>query len=316
MASREQSVRFESFDEALAESPEIYGRIDVLCAGWPCQNNSIAGNREGHKGEKSGLWSEVRRILGIFRPKWFIGENVPGLFSVNDGEDFWQVISDIDSLGYCVAWDVLDSKNFGVAQRRERVIIVGSFGNIGAGKVLFEQESGDRDSKEDSEIRTVGLCVSTRDGERQDPSSENIIASVITATDYRRVPIGQFGNEGNLITGKPLMASDDKLRGIQSDGGNFVFNTIRCETGQASEQKWNDGLISHTLGTSKRGTADRIWEETHIASANANREGTVAGISYEFHSPRGVVIGNAVSVPVAKWIGQRIMEYEKCLNPS
>jgi DNA-cytosine methyltransferase len=310
MASRKNGICFKNFDEALAECPETYGRIDLLCAGWPCQDNSIAGTRQGHKGKRSGLWKDVKRILGIFRPQWFVGENVPGLFSVNGGEDFWQVISDLDSLGYCVAWDVLDSQKFGVAQRRERVFIVGSFGNTGAAKVLFEPESGDRNIAKDTQVRTVGLCVSARDGERQDPSGENLAASVITATDYRRTPIGQFGNEGNLVVSKPIMSSEDKMRGIQSDGRNIVVNTIRCETGQASEQKWNDSLIAHTLGSSQRGTAGRIWEETHIATADTDREREASGISYELVSPRGVVIGNAVTVNVAKWIGERIMSYE------
>lgn len=289
MASRKQSICFKSFDEALARSPETYGCIDILCAGWPCQDNSIAGTREGMQGERSGLWKEVRRILGIFRPKWFIGENVPGLFSVNNGKDFWQVISDLDSLRYCVAWDVLDSKNFGVAQRRKRIIIVGSLGNIGAGKVLFEPESRDRNIKTDDEVRTVGLCVSTRDGERQDPSTENLVASVITATDYRRTPIGQFGNEGNLVVTKPIIASENKMRGIQSDGGNIIL---------------------HTMGTSKRETADSIWEKNCIATSDHDGKREATGVSYEFHTPRGVVIGNAVTVNVAKWIGERIMKYE------
>jgi DNA (cytosine-5)-methyltransferase 1 len=77
--SRNNAVCFESFEEALAKSPEAYGHLDLLCAGWPCQDNSIAGSRKGHKGKRSGLWDEVRRILGIFLPKWFVGENVPGL---------------------------------------------------------------------------------------------------------------------------------------------------------------------------------------------------------------------------------------------
>jgi Site-specific DNA methylase len=172
--SGKHGVCFESLEKALAEHTQTYGHLDLLCGGWPCQDNSIAGSRKGHQGEKSGLWKEYKRLVGLFLPRWIVAENVPGLFSVNSGKDFWEVISDLDSFGYCVAWDVLDSQNFGVAQRRKRIIIVGSLGNIGSGKVLFEQESGSRDIKADDEIRTVGLCVSTRDGERQDPSSENL----------------------------------------------------------------------------------------------------------------------------------------------
>lgn len=268
--SGDNAVCNKNLEQALAEYTKAHGRIDVMCGGWPCQNNSIAGNRKGHAGEKSGLWKEYRRLIELFLPRWVVAENVPGLFSVNNGKDFWHVISDLDSLGYCVAWRVLDSRYFGVAQRRRRVFIVGSFGNIGAGEVLFEQESGNGNHKTDSEARTVGLCFSTRDGERQDPNSENIICA------------------------KPIMASDEKLRAIQSDGGN---------------------IISHTLGTSKRGTAGRIWDETNIAALNTEREREASGISYELVSPRGVVIGNAVTVNVAEWIGRRIVEYEQGNRP-
>jgi DNA (cytosine-5)-methyltransferase 1 len=58
------------------------GAIDLVYGGWPCQGNSVAGKRAGLSDERSGLWHEVRRVLRELRPRWFVGENVPGLLSV------------------------------------------------------------------------------------------------------------------------------------------------------------------------------------------------------------------------------------------
>lgn len=289
MASRKNGVCFKSFDEALAEHPKTYGRIDLLCAGWPCQDNSIAGKRAGHKGDKSGLYIHFERCLRLFMPRWFIGENVPGFLSVNEGKDFFTVIASLQEIGYGVSWRILDSQYFGVAQRRRRLFIVGYFGQPCPPEILFEQEGSSRNTKTDNEIRTVGLCISTRDGERQDPSTENLVASVVMATDYRRIPCGQFENEGNLVA-KPLLASENKLRGIQSDGGNFIAGKITSST---------------------RGVAGRLWEETHIAETDCERERETSGISDELVAPKGIVIGNAVTVNVAEWIGKRIIRYEQ-----
>jgi len=198
--NRNHAVCFKSLEKALAESPETYGCLDLLCAGWPCQDNSTAGKRAGHAGKKSGLWKELRRIIKLLCPKWLVLENVPGLLSVRGGKDFWQVIADLDELSYCVAVKLLDSQNFGLAQRRKRVFIVGSFGNTNASKVFLEQKGSRRNDSSVREIRQRGLCLSTRTGERQDPTAETYVANVIQESDYGKTQHGQFGNEGNLVS--------------------------------------------------------------------------------------------------------------------
>ena len=114
----------------------------VLTAGWPCQGNSVAGRRGGMDDARSGLWSHVVRLLADFRPAWFVGENVPGIFSVNDGRDWDIVRHDLADLGYGFCWRVLDARYFGVPQRRRRLIIVGRLGDTGAApaQVLLEPE--------------------------------------------------------------------------------------------------------------------------------------------------------------------------------
>jgi DNA (cytosine-5)-methyltransferase 1 len=114
--------------------------VDLICGGFPCQDLSIAGKREGLTGERSGLWFEFARIIEELKPGWVVIENVPGLLSSNKGRDFAVVLSGLVERGYGVCWRVLDSQYFRVAQRRRRVFIVGSLGNGRAAEVLFERE--------------------------------------------------------------------------------------------------------------------------------------------------------------------------------
>jgi DNA (cytosine-5)-methyltransferase 1 len=96
--------------------------------------------RDGEE-TRSGLFFEFLRIIGELLPPWLVVENVPGLFSSNAGQDFQWVIDSIAERGYLLAWRVLDSRHFGVPQRRRRVYLVGSSGDRPhPAKVLFERE--------------------------------------------------------------------------------------------------------------------------------------------------------------------------------
>lgn len=143
--------------------------VDIICAGSPCQDLSIAGKRKGLNGERSGLFRTavdiVRRIrasTGGMYPRYFVWENVPGAFSSNKGADFRAVLEEIGQaeipmpengkwanagmaeLPQCeIAWRVLDAQYWGVPQRRRRIFLVADFGTETrcAGEILFEPES-------------------------------------------------------------------------------------------------------------------------------------------------------------------------------
>lgn len=139
----------------------------ILTAGWPCQDFSVAGRRAGLDGARSGLWWEVVRILAELKPRWFLGENVPGLLSsvcdpeceggcmARHGGAFGAVLGSLGQLGYGVAYRVLDAQFFGVPQRRQRVFIVGHLGTpfTAPAQVLLEPEGGERDSAAGREAR-------------------------------------------------------------------------------------------------------------------------------------------------------------------
>lgn len=166
--------------------------VDVICGGSPCQDLSVAGQRRGLAGERSGLFMEQVRIVKemrnadenrglpdhLVRPRYLVWENVPGAFSSAQGEDFRAVIEEIVRIkdGAChvprpdtgrwepsgaailgdrfsLAWRVLDAQYWGVAQRRRRIFLVADFGGRTAPKILFEQDRLFGDSSESRSTR-------------------------------------------------------------------------------------------------------------------------------------------------------------------
>ena len=151
--------------------PDTLTPVDIICAGSPCQDLSIAGKRKGLDGERSSLFKTAISIFHQMRertgrPRFFVWENVPGAFSSNKGLDFRAVLEEIGQteipmppngkwasagmveLPQCqIAWRVLDAQYWGVPQRRRRIFLVADFAADGrcAGEILFEPEgmSGD-----------------------------------------------------------------------------------------------------------------------------------------------------------------------------
>lgn len=99
--------------------------FDCLVGGFPCQAFSIAGKRGGFDDTRGTLFFDLARILRAKRPRLCVFENVKGLISHDRGRTFDTIIRTLDELGYDCQWQVLNSKNHGVPQNRERIIIVG-----------------------------------------------------------------------------------------------------------------------------------------------------------------------------------------------
>lgn len=116
---------------------------NVWCGGFPCQDLSLAnqGKRKGLSGNRSGLFFTYAELIRQRKPDWIIIENVPGLLNSNEGEDFRMVIETLDELGYGLSWRIFDAKYFGTPQRRRRVYIVGSLGDMRSARVLFDTDT-------------------------------------------------------------------------------------------------------------------------------------------------------------------------------
>ncbi len=99
-------------------------RVDVICGGFPCQDVSLAGARAGLEGKRSTLWGEMHRLICEVEPRWVLVENVPGLFSSDDGSFFGNILGDLASAGYDAEWGVLSAAGVGAPHLRRRVFII------------------------------------------------------------------------------------------------------------------------------------------------------------------------------------------------
>ena len=120
---------------------------DFITYGFPCQDLSVAGKREGLDGKRSGLFYEATRLIRELRSRgcglrFAVAENVAGLFSADDGLALARCIRELLDCGACEpGWRLLDSQYFGVAQRRKRVFIVSDFGGESCDQILAITES-------------------------------------------------------------------------------------------------------------------------------------------------------------------------------
>jgi len=131
---------------------------DCWTFGAPCQDFSIAGNREGLEGDRSSLVREVFRLVREtkeeYRPQWLLYENVKGMLSSNKGLDYLEILIEMESLGYDIEWQLLNTKYYGVPQNRERVFTLGHLRGRG-GRKIFPI----RGITESSDIKVIGTTA-------------------------------------------------------------------------------------------------------------------------------------------------------------
>lgn len=98
---------------------------DVVLGGFPCQGFSLANTGRREDDERNALYLEMLRVVRDKKPRAFVAENVKGLVMMAKGEVLRRIVKDFEDLGYDVTWRLLNAANYGVPQRRERVVIVG-----------------------------------------------------------------------------------------------------------------------------------------------------------------------------------------------
>jgi DNA (cytosine-5)-methyltransferase 1 len=226
--------------------------IGLLVGGTPCQSFSVAGLRKGLDDPRGNLALTYVGILDKFRPKWCIWENVPGVLSSGGGRDFGSFLGALGELGYGWAYRVLDAQNFGVAQRRRRVFVVGCLGGWeSAAKVLFESESLSGNiakGRSSWEETTTVAGISTQ------------LCGPLTARDYKGISSDDCNERYMKMVATPKIASclettcNDYSR---ADGFNMILQPIPIHA-QATQYKGgganrnNDGK-GNGLGIGKPG---------------------------------------------------------------
>ncbi|HGQ4269668.1 TPA: DNA cytosine methyltransferase [Streptococcus pneumoniae] len=242
------------------------GSVDIICGGFPCQAFSIAGNRRGFEDTRGTLFFEIARFASILRPKYLFLENVKGLLNHENGVTFETIISTLDELGYNVEWQVLNSKNFGVPQNRERVFIIGHLRGGSGRKVFPLSGDGAAITCEQPKINKVGNIRKKGKSQSGDVVSNDSLAPTLCSTTTQKDPlkvlieneIKQFGvlqpnyNQSGVVY--EIDGISPTIRAYQ--GGNLEPKTrVKEATKQGyQEAEIGDSVnLSHPNSKTRRG---------------------------------------------------------------
>jgi DNA (cytosine-5)-methyltransferase 1 len=245
LASRFPGVELESDIRLVPSLPDV----DVVAAGFPCQDLSQAGRTAGITGRNSGLVDEVFRLLESMtrEPRWLLLENVPFMLQLDRGQAMHYLTSRLDALGFAWAYRIVDARAFGVPQRRRRVLLLAS--RIADPRpVLFGQDAGTPDEPDATGracgfywtegVRGLGWAVDAV------PTLKGGSTIGIPSAPAIRMP------SGAIVT--PHLSDAERLQGFEP------------------------GWTEPALDVAKRG---HRWK----------------------------LVGNAVCVPVARWLGEQLL---------
>ena len=174
------------------------GHVDVICGGFPCQAFSIAGARRGFEDTRGTLFFEITKFASILKPRLLFLENVKGLLNHDRGNTFEVILSALDELGYDVEWQVLNSKNFGVPQNRERVFIIGHLRGERTRRIFPLSSTGKQVDKHQEQSTNT---LTTRY-----PNSQGVGSYIIESESQRVKSIGNINPSGNGMNGKVYQA--------------------------------------------------------------------------------------------------------------
>lgn len=250
-------------------------KADCWCFGFPCQDISVAGKQLGFQGNRSSLFFRVMYLVGQLeeenKPTFLFIENVKNLLSVNGGWDFARLLIEMEQGGYDAEWQVLNSKDFGVPQNRERCFIVGHLRGRGSAEV-FPVEGTNRENS----VSIIGH----RDGYRRNTqvfSQEGITEALDTAAGGGRghhIALPCFidlCNEGSKMTDQARCLKARYYKGASNHAGQDSGIAIPVLTPDRAEKRQNgrrfkeDGEPMFTLtGQDRHGvgiTVEVIQEE-------------------------------------------------------
>ncbi len=254
--------------------------VNCITFGSPCQDLSVAGNRAGLAGKRSGLFMEAIRIIKEMRektngeyPRFAIWENVPGAFSSNKGEDFravleefanikernaaiprppqgkWRTSGAIVGTGWSLAWRVHDAQFWGVTQRRRRIALVADFTGGGiASEILFEREGlrGDFAQGEEPRQGAAARVEGSTDGAVYGMNIMKGVGEYIIDEDLTPTLIS--GKQMQVVQlEKPISTGKGNVHAVCLQGNGID----RCDTAGCNGKGWKYDT-SYTLNTVDR----------------------------------------------------------------
>lgn len=263
---RSRFPNHKNYGDVTKIEPEDLPDFDLLVGGFPCQSFSIAGKRGGFADSRGTLFFEIARIVEHAKPRYLLLENVKGLLSHDEGKTFATVIGTLDQLGYDAQWQVLDSKDFGLAQNRQRVYIVGNLRGTYRPEVFPIRETRATDIIQGTPVLTVKEA--TKVGYAMAAVGDGVDVS-FPNSKFRRGRVAKGLSQTLTTKGEVYTPTHDKrLRRL---------TPLECERLQGFPDGWTERGI--------------------------DEKGNLVSIS---DGQRYKCLGNAVSVPVVEMIISRL----------
>ncbi|EAC5321513.1 DNA (cytosine-5-)-methyltransferase [Listeria monocytogenes] len=285
----------------------LRGTVDIICGGFPCQSFSIAGKRLGFEETRGTLFFEIARAAKQIQPRYLFLENVKGLLSHNKGETFATILTALHELGYDAEWQILNSKDFGVPQNRERVFIIGHLRGAGGREIFplaeasrtadesrviantltarypYSQREGTyiettRKSEQVMPVLTPDRIIKRQNGRRFKCNGEEMFT--LTAQDKYGVLIKVYSNEGispTLTTNKGeglKVAIIQKPRGYNQGGKHDIAPTLSSSSWQENNllQEGNFRIRKLTPRECWRLQGFPDWAFDRAAEVNSNSQ--------------------------------------------
>lgn len=207
---------------------ETLPEFECLVGGYPCQAFSIAGKQRGFEDTRGTLFFDLARILRAKRPRLFVFENVRNLVSHDHGRTFATMLATLDELGYCVQWQVMDSRGADVPQHRERVIIVGNYGKEPLGPILPIRRAESETAKK---IGEIGRGRGFLDGRAFDVSGSAPTLTVVGTHEIRIRDVDGRYRRITPVEAERLQGFDDDWTkyGLYEDGVHEMSDTRRYQ---------------------------------------------------------------------------------------
>lgn len=273
--------------------------IDLLVGGTPCQSFSVAGLRAGLDDPRGNLMLTYLALAEQYRPRWLVWENVPGVLSSNKGRDFGTFLGALGKIGYGFAYRVLDAQYFGVAQRRQRVFVVGHLGDWRrAAAVLFERES------------LSGYPAPSREaGEKAAPT--------VTSGP----PFSRTGND-RVETDAIVPDIAKCLTHGQGQRYNPDTETFPIAFGAQNSANQGDSVSNDVTPTLDKSKTPAVKQGAAVRRLTPRECERLQGFPDDYtlipyrgkdaaDTPRYRAMGNSMAVPVMNWIGKRIQMVEE-----
>jgi len=273
-----------NYGDATAITARNLPDFDLLVGGFPCQAFSIAGKQQGFNDTRGTLFFDIARICAEKRPRYLVLENVKGLLSHDGGQTFQTILRVLADLGYRVEWQVLNSKNFGVPQNRERVFIVGHLGER-SGQEIFPLTGTSK-----TFIRKI---------------IDYEVRPVLTPDRAKKRQEGRrFKNDGEpsfTLTGQDVHGV--MLR--QLNKGEAQANRIYDIDGITPSLRALGGGLGAKTGLYQIDTQVRRLTPTECERLQGFPDGWTAGLS---DTQRYKTLGNAVTVPVVTAVMNQLQQ--------